>query len=129
MALLVVGIVGALVLLPTYLRARNGAVGNEGKVAPGDLLVASDALRFTAWGAAGRMWIDAPLTGHGFMSYLSLHETYGDPILRSPHNEWLRLFAEGGVVTGVAGIVFVLATFGALARRTGLVATGALAGF
>lgn len=129
--LLVVGIGGGLLLLPTYLQARSDALGpaSGAEVRPGELLVASDALRLTAWGAAGRMWLDAPLTGHGFMSYQLLHEAYGDPILRSPHNEWLRLFAEEGIVVGLAGLAFVAFTAAALAMGGGALGAGTLAGF
>jgi hypothetical protein len=128
-ALLAVTIVGGILVLPTYLRARNDAVGGEGAVRPGDLLVASDALRFRAWGAAATMFAESPVTGRGFLSYQVLHESYGDPILRSPHNEWLRLFAEEGIVIGLAGLVLAISTAGMLAVARGVVATGALGGF
>jgi hypothetical protein len=128
-ALLVVSVVGGILVLPTYLRARNEAVGGEGNVRPGDLLVASDAYRFRAWGSAGQMFLDSPLTGQGFLSYQWLHDAYGDPILRSPHNEWLRFFAEEGVVVGLAGIVFLVATAATLALERGALASGILGGF
>jgi hypothetical protein len=75
------------------------------------------------------MWLDAPLTGQGFMSYQILHGSYGDPILRSPHNEWIRLFAEEGVVVGVAGLAFIALTAAALAQARGALGAGVLAGF
>jgi O-antigen ligase/polysaccharide polymerase Wzy-like membrane protein len=130
-ALLVAGIAAGAVLLPRYLQARSDAIGggSGSEVKPGDRRVASDALRLAAWQAAGSMWIDDPLTGHGFMSYQALHETYGDPILRSPHNEWLRLFAEEGIVVGVAGIAFVALAAAALTRGPGALGAGALGGF
>ena len=127
--LLAAGLVAAVVLLPSYLASRNAAVGGEGDVQDGEVLVASDALRFRAWGAASRMWLDEPIIGHGFLSYRTLHGQFGDPILRSPHNEWLRLFAEEGAIVGLAGLAFVAATAVALGRRRDVVSSGVLAGF
>ncbi|MFL5679376.1 MAG: O-antigen ligase family protein [Chloroflexota bacterium] len=130
-ALLVAGVAGGVLLLPRYLQARSEALGGVGgaEVRPGDLLVASDAFRLRAWGSAAHMWLDTPLTGQGFMSYFYLHDAYGDPILRAPHNEWLRLFAEEGVVVGVAGVAFVVLTAAALSAGGGAIGAGAFAGF
>jgi O-antigen ligase len=75
------------------------------------------------------MFIDAPITGHGYLAYRELHTTYGDPYLRSPHNEWLRLFAEGGILLGLAGLSLVTSTFATLWRSTGWIPIGALAAF
>jgi hypothetical protein len=129
MVVLLVGIGVGLALLPAYLRTRGDVLGPESGAKPGELLVASDAYRIRAWGAAGQMWLDAPLTGHGFMSYQALHEAYGDPILKSPHNEWIRLFAEEGVVVGLAGLAFVGFTAAALAAGRGPLGAGTVAGF
>ena len=123
------GIIVGLLLLPTYLRARGEVLGPLGAPNPGELFVATDAYRLQAWEAAGKMWMDAPLTGQGFMSYQILHESYGDPILRSPHNEWVRLFAEEGVVVGLAGLAFIGFTAAALARARGAPGAGIFAGF
>jgi O-antigen ligase len=128
-ALLAVGIVAGAILLPGYLQSRAGAVGGEGAVDPSGVFVASDAHRIQAWRSATQMFIESPLVGHGFLAYRELHEDYGDPVLRSPHNEWLRLFAEGGVLVGLAGLAFGVSTFVGLWRRTGWLATGALAAF
>ena len=75
------------------------------------------------------MWVDEPLVGHGFRSYKFLGPEYGDQALGSPHNEWIRLFAEEGVVGGVLGLAFVLAVALSLARTPGWLAAGALGGF
>jgi hypothetical protein len=34
-------------------------------------------------------------------------DAFGDQVLRSPHNEWLRPLAEKGIVAGIAGLAFV----------------------
>ncbi|HEY0444296.1 MAG TPA: O-antigen ligase family protein [Candidatus Limnocylindrales bacterium] len=129
--LLVVGLAGGILLLPRYLQVRSEALGGAGgaEVRPGDLLVASDAFRLRAWGAAGQMWLNAPLTGQGFMAYFYLHDAYGDPILRAPHNEWIRLFAEDGLFIGLAGAAFVCFTAAALSSGRGALGAGALGGF
>jgi O-antigen ligase len=75
------------------------------------------------------MWLDQPLFGHGFRSYKILAPAYGDQVLGSPHNEWLRLFAEEGIVAGILGIAFVLAVAWRLARIPGWLAAGALGAF
>ncbi|MDP8904247.1 MAG: O-antigen ligase family protein [Chloroflexota bacterium] len=67
----------------------------------------ADEARLGAWSASIRMWLDAPLTGHGFRSFEWLHLQYGST-LDAPHNEWLRFFAEGGVAVGIAALAVVL---------------------
>jgi hypothetical protein len=125
--LAVVGIVTGAVLLPGYLQLRSESAP-EGAVTPGSIIVASDLQRFHAWDAAARMWLDEPVTGQGFLAYKQLADAYGDPVLSSPHNEWLRLFAEEGVLAGVAGLAFVASILWRLARRRDAVASGILAG-
>lgn len=124
---LVVGVAAGVALLPSYLqlRAQNSGV----PVIPGTVLVASDEYRFQAWRSAAAMWRDEPITGKGYLAYKQLAPSYGDPLLGSPHNEWLRLFAEEGTVVGLFGIAFVIATAWSLARIPGWLGTGLLAGF
>jgi O-antigen ligase len=100
--------------LPAYLEARAAAGGAP--VVEGRLLVASDEYRLQAWRSTVAMWQDAPLRGRGFQSYRILHEEYGDPVLRAPHNEWLRFFGEGGLLAGLSALAFAGLTLLALAR-------------
>ena len=123
----VVGIAAGVLLLPTYLQLR-GQAGSLGAIEPGSFLVASDRDRITAWQTAIGMLRDQPLLGQGFLAYKQLGDTYGDPVLSSPHNEWLRLFAEEGVVGGVIGLLFVATTLAWLAHGPGPLAAGILAG-
>jgi hypothetical protein len=123
---LVGGLAAGLALLPSYLALRAQTVGVP--TTPGSLLVATDALRLQAWDSAAHMWLDQPLTGQGFLAYKQLADVYGDTVLSSPHNEWLRLFAEEGIVGGVAGLVFIASLFWSLSRRRDPVASGILAG-
>jgi len=125
---LVAGVIAAALFLPTYLQIRSQSA-LEGGVTPGSILVASDAYRFRAWGAAANMWADAPLIGQGYLAYKELADTYGDPVLGSPHNDWLRLFAEEGTVVGLIGLLFIATTARSLARIPGWLGTGLLAGF
>jgi O-antigen ligase len=124
---LAVGLVVGVALLPSYLAIRSQSGGEP--TIPGTVLVASDEHRLRAWGAATRMWVDAPLTGQGYLAYKALAPEYGDPVLGSPHNEWLRLFAEEGAVVGLVGLAFVVATAATLARAPGWPGTGLTAGF
>jgi O-antigen ligase len=119
-------VVGALAL-PAYLELRAGATGAA--VTPGTVLVASDQARFVAWDAAVGMWRDEPLTGWGFRSYKLIGNVYGDEVLNSPHNEWLRFFAEEGTLVGLVGLGFILASLGRLARVPGWLGAGTMAGF
>nr|MCU0477126.1 hypothetical protein [Chloroflexota bacterium] len=63
----------------------------------------------------------------GFSRYGSIADAYGDAALNSPHNEWLRLFAEGGIVVGLVGAAWIAVTVITLARVPGWVGAGALA--
>jgi O-antigen ligase len=74
------------------------------------------------------MWRDEPLIGHGFLSYKQLADQYGDTILSSPHNEWLRLFAEEGALGGFLGLAFLATTASWLSHARGALAAGIFAG-
>ena len=89
--------------------------------------VAADQARLDAWAASLRMWLADPLLGQGFSTFEWLHTAYGSPLLDAPHNEWLRLFAEEGVVVGVAGLALAIATPVAVLRSPGWLATGCAA--
>jgi O-antigen ligase len=124
---LAVGLVVGVALLPSYLAIRSQSSGEQ--TIPGTVLVASDEHRLRAWGAASRMFLDEPLIGQGYLAYRELGDEFGDPVLGSPHNEWLRFFAEGGVVVGLLALAFVLTTTRSLHRVPGWLGTGLLAGF
>jgi hypothetical protein len=126
-AVLAVGIVAGALLLPSYLQLRSQSAP-EGAIQPGSILVASDEYRFRAWETAIRMWQVEPITGHGFLAYKQLADSFGDPVLGSPHNEWLRLFAEEGTVAGIVGLAFVASSLWWLARRRDAIAGGILSG-
>ncbi len=126
-AVLGAGIMAGVILLPTYLQLR-AAGGSAGAAEPGSLLVATDYQRINGWGSAVAMFRDEPLIGQGFLSYKQLADLYGDPILSSPHNEWLRLFAEEGVIGGFLGLAFVATTLSWLSHGRGVLAAGILAG-
>jgi O-antigen ligase len=128
-ALLVTGVAAGALILPAYLSLRGAAVGSVGQPIPGQLLIASDQQRLTAWSAAGRMFLDQPIFGQGYRAYRQLSVAFGDPTLNAPHNEWLRFFAEGGLFVGLLGAGFALATIVSLARRPGWLETGILASF
>jgi O-antigen ligase len=74
------------------------------------------------------MWQDQPITGQGFLAYKQLADEYGDPVLGSPHNEWLRLFAEEGTVTGIVGLGFLATSLWWVSRRRDPIAGGLLSG-
>jgi O-antigen ligase len=128
-ALAVVGAIGGMILVPWYMTFRGSTLGSAAIASDGKLLSPSDQMRIDAWIAALRMWLDAPLLGHGFWSFFRLHAQYGSVPLDAPHNDWLRLFAEGGLVAGLAGIAFLLATAWTLTRGRGWLPRAALAAF
>ena len=127
-AVLAVGFIAGVVALPSYLELRASEVGG-GSERTGAILVASDLQRFTAWDASIRMFADRPVTGWGFRSYRVIGDRYGDVVLNSPHNEWLRFFAEQGIAGGLVGLALVLTGLGRLARVPGWLGTGVLAAF
>ena len=112
--MLLVAVVGAAILVPLYLEQRAGTplAGVEG-ILQGFFTV-GDSVRASGWAAAIRMTLDSPLIGHGFRSYVLVHAQFGDPAQSAPHNEWLRLYAEQGVIVGTAGLVFLVAALTAL---------------
>jgi O-antigen ligase len=127
-AVLVVGLVAGVLVLPTYLQLRTSSISGDA-TDPTAVVIASDEYRFRAWGAALRMVEDKPLIGQGYLAYKELADTFGDPVLGSPHNEWLRIFAEEGVIVGLVAIAFLVMTAITLARVPGWLGTGILAGF
>jgi len=122
--MLLVAVVAAAILVPLYLEQRAGTplAGVEG-ILQGFFTV-GDSVRASGWAAAIRMTLDSPLIGQGFRSYVLLHAQFGDPAQLAPHNEWLRLYAEQGVIVGTAGLVFLAAALTALWRLGRAVAGG-----
>ncbi|QXJ22680.1 O-antigen ligase family protein [Actinomadura graeca] len=84
--------------------------------------------RYNLWGAAQRIWQDHPVTGVGVKNFPAYRDTYAsielssgseteDPVhgyvrqpLLSPHNEYLLILSEQGVVgfTGFAVLIAVI---------------------
>ena len=127
-AVLVAGVAASVVLVPRYLAYRAEVVGGSESL-QGSILTAADQNRILTWGTAIQMWRDAPLTGQGFLAYKALAPDFGDDFFGSPHNEWLRLFAESGVIVGLLGLAWVAMTARSLSRIPGWLGTGLLAGF
>ena len=125
-AVLVVGLAAGALALPSYLQLR--AQHSGAPVIPGTVLVASDEYRFRAWGAAIGMWRTNRSRGRATWRTRNSAEGLWRPGPGSPHNEWLRIFAEEGIVVGVIGLAFVIATAFAV-RVPGWLGTGVLAGW
>jgi hypothetical protein len=125
---LAIGLVVAVGSVPLFIQLRAGGAGVFATQSPIEWLVGADQARVTAWAAGVRMWEASPIIGHGFLSYKMLADSYGDPRLGSPHNELLRLFAEEGLIGGLAGVAFVVLLLRELARRPGWIGAGLLAG-
>jgi uncharacterized membrane protein YqjE len=126
-ALAVVGIVIGLALLPGYMALRTEGAGVP--LEAGQLLLANDRQRLEAWAASVRMFLDQPLLGQGYRAYREVSPAFGGVVLNAPHSEWLRLFAEHGIVVGLAGIAFVVATVRELASVPGWLGVGILGAF
>ncbi|MFQ5524486.1 MAG: hypothetical protein ACE5F5_13095, partial [Acidimicrobiia bacterium] len=88
-----------------------GAVdlGEEGVVDPN--LVVPDN-RVAVWREYGRRFVGSPLRGIG------LGTGWAEPGLQEPHNLWLQLLGETGIV-GLLGFLFLLSRLG---RRGGVIA-------
>ena len=89
-------------------------LGEAGVVDP-DLLVPDN--RLEVWGEYWARFTDSPIRGIG------LGTGWGEEGLQEPHNLWLELLAETGVL-GLLGFIFML---GSLGRRGGPVAGAVLA--
>jgi hypothetical protein len=127
--LLVGGLLLGAIFVPWYVSMRGQTLGTGAQVLPGQVLIASDLQRLTAWGAGSRMFLDEPVVGQGYRAYRQLALEFRDPTLNAPHNEWIRFFAEQGAIVGVIGAGFAVITTMRLARRTGWLETGILASF
>ncbi len=130
--LLLLGIVAVIVLVaaPAYITMRASNLGLESH---GDwlMLISGDVKRLDGWIGAWRMWLSSPIIGSGFLSFFEWHERFGVTTVSAPHNEFLRLLAEGGVIAAGAFVGFVLAIGRALWTSRGgeqLGALGALIG-
>jgi O-antigen ligase len=126
-AFLVIGLVIGAFLVPRYMELRGDATGTP--LQPGQVLIAGDQQRLNAWATAGKMFLASPLIGQGFRAYREVGPAFGDTTLNAPHNEWLRLFAEDGVIVGLIGLAFVGVTAWTLARRHGWLETATLVAF
>ena len=126
---LVIGIAASLLLVPWYMSVRGDAVGAGGLPAAGEVLPASDAQRVNAWITAGRMFLDEPIIGQGYRAYRQLAVEFGEPTITAPHNEWLRLFAEHGLIVGMIGLAFAATTAWFISRPPGWLSAALLASF
>jgi hypothetical protein len=129
LAILALGLVGAVVAVPLYLQYRAGVVGAGAISAAGGLLTQSDVERLATWGSAWRMWLDSPLFGSGTLAFKELHAAYGSPNISAPHNEVLRLMAEDGVVVAAAFVALCAAIGMHLWRARRAVALASLGAF
>ena len=92
LALLVDGLVGFPLL------AKFGHISNEGPTAIGGI-----AGRGVIWSDAWKMFLQAPILGHGARTFISSDQT---PWV---HNLYLEVLAEQGIV-GLAALMFLLAS-------------------
>lgn len=122
---LVAGLALAIVAIPAYMTFRAGALGS-GHITDLAALLTGDVKRLEGWAAALRMWRDEPLTGFGFLSFKALARGYGSAYVTAPHNEFLRLLAEGGIGVAIAFLAFIAATIRALWRSASPFALGAV---
>lgn len=122
---LVAGLALSIVAIPAYLQFRAAALGS---VVGADLgaLITGDLRRLEGWVAAVRMWVDEPLTGFGALTFKALALNYGSTYVTAPHNEFLRLLAEGGIGVAIAFGAFVVVTVRALWRSATPFAMGGL---
>jgi O-antigen ligase len=123
-----IGLVLAVVSIPLFIQFRANREGVFVTQSPIEWIVGADEARVTAWTAAIRMWGASPFIGHGFLAYKMLADSFGDTRLGSPHNEVLRLFAEEGLLGGLAIVAFIVCLLRELARRPGWIGAGVLAG-
>ncbi len=102
-AVLVGGLILGAVLLPAYLRTAERD-DPEGAGHPGHRSWSPPTSIGSRPGAPrSRCGRDEPLIGQGYLAYKELGPRFGDPVLGSPHNEWLRFFAEEGTIVGLVG--------------------------
>jgi O-antigen ligase len=90
------------------------------------VLLTGDAYRLEGWIAALRMWASAPLTGFGALSFRELAPEFGSTYVTAPHNELLRLLAEGGIGVAAIFVTFVVVTARLLWRLRTPLSLGAL---
>lgn len=102
----------AIILGPIYMANRletsSGQRGGGQSLEVISALAKSDRLRIEAWQAGVRMVIDRPLTGVGFGRYYDMKTRYNAPSeLNTPHSDYIRFFAETGVMGGAMFLLFL----------------------
>jgi hypothetical protein len=126
LTILAVGLAVAVVAVPVYLQYRASTIGSGAVSASGGLLTLSDVERLDAWGSAWRMWLDSPLIGSGTLAFKQVHAAYGSVNIAAPHNEFLRLMAEDGILVAVAFIALCIVLGIHLWRARGVIALASL---
>ncbi len=109
LAMLIAGVVVAVVAYPAFLDLRLGQTFGSASQAGLAAQAESDSMRATQAVAAVKAFLDAPLLGHGFGTFSALSPGYsGQDVLTSAHNTYLKLAAEQGLV-GLSLFVGLLA--------------------
>jgi O-antigen ligase len=135
-AMLVAGVLVAVIAYPLFLNVRLGQTFGSTGEAGQEAQAQSDSLRTTQAAAAIKAFLDAPVLGHGFGTFSALSPRYtGQNVLTSAHNSYLKLAAEQGVAGLGLFIAFLVAIALALWRApigpwsAGLAVLGVIAVF
>mgnify|MGYP001107433166 CR=1 FL=1 len=106
------GIVGMGLAYIGYLYATDQTVGALHRFLKlfdeaDDPLLRAGANRFDQFAGAYRLWLEAPLFGHGLASYYALYGTSGEHVGNYPHNIFLHTLAEFGIIGFVLLALFI----------------------
>lgn len=103
-------LVGLLVGEPIYLATRLSITTGGIYAQPYTSLAASDAIRSDAFQAGMRLVEDSPIFGNGFGQFRFRAERYvgGNPTAY-PHNSWIKILAEQGIVGAIAFAAMIIA--------------------
>lgn len=109
-AVLLLGLLLRIGLEPVFLRIERGATAEQ---------LESIGSRLEIWKSAADMFARYPITGAGPGLYGWLFPNFRPPGLNGhawyAHSDYLQVLAEGGLLAGLAGAIFLVALFRALA--------------
>jgi O-antigen ligase len=98
----------------------QGQIPGDGTTIGGEVTISDPSLRFRlyVWGSMLPSWTNSPIVGHGTGSFATLFEAKSGLARIAPHNDYLGLLVETGIVGLGAYLILQAAVVWPLLRRS-----------